>query len=78
MRWATRDKAIETAKAFADKSKKQLQPQALFARLLWEAGKKDEALAAFKTVRELAAHADLDTPALQRLQPLARGRRLHR
>lgn len=65
------DKAIETAKAFADKSKKQLQPQALLTRLYWEAGKKDEALATFKTVREFAAHADLDTPALTALHPVA-------
>jgi peroxiredoxin len=66
-----RDKAVETAKAFADKSKKQLQPQALLAHVLWTAGKQDDALAAFKTVRELAAHADRETPALARLTPLA-------
>jgi peroxiredoxin len=66
-----KDKAVETAKAFADKSKKQLQPQALLAHVLWAAEKKDDALAAFKTARELAAHADLETPALARLAPLA-------
>lgn len=65
------EKAIETAKAFANKSKRQLQPQALLTRVLWESGKKEEALTAFKTVRELAAHADLDTPALQILTPVA-------
>ena len=65
------EKAIETAKAFAGKSKQQLQPQALLAHILWSAGKKDEALTIFKTVRELASYADLNTPALQRLQPLA-------
>jgi peroxiredoxin len=65
------EKAVETAKAFAEKSKKQLQPQALYARLLWETGKKDEALAAFKSVRELAAHADMDLAVLQKLQPVA-------
>jgi peroxiredoxin len=65
------EKAIETAKAFARHSKKQLQPQALLTHLLWLAGKKDDALAAFKKVRELGSRADLDTPALQRLRPVA-------
>jgi peroxiredoxin len=65
------DKAIDTAKAFARHSKKQLQPQALLTHILWLAGKKDDALAAFKKVRELASCADLDTPALQRLRPVA-------
>lgn len=65
------DKAIETAKAFARHSKKQLQPQALLTHILWLAGKKDEALEAFKKVRDLASAADLDTPALQRLRAVA-------
>ncbi len=65
------EKAIETAKGFANKSNKQLQPQALLTHILWAAGKKDDALAAFKTTRELAAHAELNTPVLQRLAPVA-------
>jgi peroxiredoxin len=64
-------KAIDTAKAFARHSKKQLQPQALLTHLLWQAGKKDDALAAFQKVREMASRADLDVPALKRLDPVA-------
>jgi len=64
-------KAIKTAQDFANKGKKHLQPQALLTHILWAAGKKDEALAAFKTVRELAAAADASLASLQRLQPVA-------
>jgi peroxiredoxin len=65
------EKAIKTAQEFADRGKKHLQPQALLTHVLWTAGKKDEALAAFKTVRELAAAADTSLASLQRLQPVA-------
>ncbi len=65
------DKAITTARGMADKAKKQLQPHALLTHILWAAGKKDEALAAFKTVRELAIGADTAVPSLARLQPVA-------
>ncbi len=65
------EKAIKTAQEFANRAKKQLQPQALLAHVLWAAGKKDEALETFKTVRELAAEADASLAVLTRLQPLA-------
>jgi peroxiredoxin len=65
------EKAIKTAQDFANKGKKHLQPQALLTHVLWTACKKDEALAAFKTVRELAAAADTSLASLQRLQPVA-------
>lgn len=64
-------KAIEIARGFADKSNRQLQPQVLLTRLLWKAGKRDEALTAFGKVRELASHADMDTALLKALQPVA-------
>ncbi len=65
------EKAIDAAKAYARHSKKQLQPQALLTWLLWKNGKKDDALDAFKKVRELGAGADLETPVLKRLAPVA-------
>jgi peroxiredoxin len=65
------EKAINTARGFADRSKKHLQPQALLTHVLWTAGKKEEALEAFKSVRELAAEADSNLAALDRLRPVA-------
>lgn len=66
-----KEKAVSTAKSFANNAKKQLQPQALLTHVLWATGGKDEALEAFKTVRELAAEADISLASLQRLQPIA-------
>lgn len=65
------EKAITTAKDFTGKSKQQLQPQALLTHVYWAAGKKDEALEAFKSVRELAASADPSLGVLTRLQSVA-------
>ena len=64
-------KAIETAKAHADAEKQSLEPLALCSWIQWQAGKQDDALATFAKVRRLAAHADMDLPALQRLAPVA-------
>ncbi len=64
-------KAMETATAVAGAGKSQLLPQALLAWTQWQAGKKDEALASFQTVRKLAAGADPTLPLLLRLKPLA-------
>lgn len=40
--------------------------------VLYRAGKKPEAIAEFERLRSLAADADLDMPAFERLQPLAK------
>ena len=64
-------KAVEVAAAHAGGATSQLQPQALLAFVQWQAGKRDEALATFATVRGLAAAADTDLVALARLAPLA-------
>jgi len=66
-----REKAVDVAKGFAERSARQSQPLALHAWMLWEAGKRDEALVAFGKLREVAALADPGLPLLKRLQPLA-------
>jgi peroxiredoxin len=63
--------AVEIATALAKDAPRELQPQALLALAKWQAGRHDEALAAFAEVRALAAAADPDLPALTRLAPLA-------
>ncbi len=65
------DKAVDQAKGFAAKSDKLVQPHALYAWVLWQAGRKDEAVAEFQKLRPIAAWSDLQTPALARLQPVA-------
>lgn len=65
------DKAVERAENFAERGDRQVQPQALLVDTLWRAGKKDEALKAFAGLRPLAGSADLDTPLLARLAPVA-------
>lgn len=64
-------KAVERAENFAERGEKQVQPQALLVDTLWRAGKKDEALKAFAALRPLAGSADLETPMLARLAPVA-------
>lgn len=64
-------KAIEIAKAHADAEKQSLEPLALSCWIQWQAGKQDDARATFADVRRLAARADTDLPALQRLAPVA-------
>ena len=44
---------------------------ATLASVLWKAGKKDEALATFKKLRDLSAQLDLDVPLFAGLAPLA-------
>lgn len=65
------EKAVDAARDFADRNGKQAQPAALLAEALWLAGKKDEALKEFASLRKLCGAADQDLPVLQRLRPLA-------
>lgn len=65
------DKAVELATSYANRSDAQVQPQAILTDVLWRAGKQDEALKAFAALRPLAGSADLDTPLLARLAPVA-------
>ena len=65
------DKAAALATSYADRSDNQVQPQALLTWVLWRAGRHGEALKAFGALRPLAGRADLDTPMLARLAPIA-------
>lgn len=65
------DKAVELATSYASRSDAQVQPQAILTDVLWRAGKQDEAIKAFAALRPLAGSADLDTPLLARLAPVA-------
>ncbi len=66
------DKAIELAKASAEKNVKQLQPAANLARMYWEAGKQKEAVDEFKKLRAHAAEVDLRAPVFDDLAPIAK------
>jgi peroxiredoxin len=65
------DKAISLATGYASRSDDQVQPQAILTEVLWRAGQQEEALKAFAKLRSLAGRADLDTPLLARLAPVA-------
>ncbi|RYD35109.1 MAG: redoxin domain-containing protein, partial [Verrucomicrobiaceae bacterium] len=71
------DKAVELATNYASRSDDQTQPQALLTGVLWRAGKKEEALKAFAALRPLAGSADLDTPLLSCLSPVAEAAGCH-
>jgi len=64
-------KALETARALAEREADRLLPAALVCWLEWESGKRDEARGSFATVRTRAGVADVDLPLLRRLAPVA-------
>jgi peroxiredoxin len=66
------DKAIETAKKSADENPNQVLPLASYVDILYRAGKKDDAIAQFKTLRRVAGNADLDLPVLDRVADIAK------
>ena len=65
------DKAVELAVNYANRSDHQVQPQAILTEVHWRAGQQEEALKDFAELRKLAATADLQTPLLARLAPVA-------
>jgi peroxiredoxin len=66
------DVAEWCARSFAENRQYQVKPQANLVEILYRIGKKDEAREEFEKLRELAGMADLDSPVLARLQPIAR------
>jgi len=64
-------KGLELARALDQREPDRLLPAALVCWLEWEAGKKDEALKSFATVRSRAGVADTDLALLRRLAPVA-------
>lgn len=66
------DKCIETLRATVRPETKEVIPLAVQVDLLKRMNKLDDAKAAFAKLREVAGHADLDSPVLARLAPFAR------
>jgi peroxiredoxin/tetratricopeptide (TPR) repeat protein len=71
LRLGDKAKAEKLAREAISKDDQQTLPLANLAWVLWELGKKDEAQKIFEKLRSVAAHADLDLPALTRLAPIA-------
>ncbi|HXY37666.1 MAG TPA: peroxiredoxin family protein [Planctomycetaceae bacterium] len=66
------DAAEWCAREFADNREYQVKPQANLVEILYLIGKTAEARDEFEKLRELGGMADLDSPPLTRLQPIAR------
>ncbi len=66
------DLAEWSARQYAIERPLQVRPQANFVEVLYKAGKLKEARDEFEKLRELAGTADLDSPPLARLEPIAR------
>ncbi len=62
--------AVRLATEAVKSSPGEVEPLATQVAILWETGKKEEALAAFEKLRVLAADADEGLPVFERLAPL--------
>ncbi len=65
------DAGYEVAKKFVAAKEQEVIPLAIATYVAWQCKKQDEAKSYFEALRKLAFDADLDTPLLSRLQPLA-------
>ncbi len=65
------DEAVKAARDAAEKATNQLHELAVRCDVLWQAGRTNEAVQAFASVRAAAAAADGDLPILDRLQAVA-------
>lgn len=66
------DKSVESLKAAVQSADTQVMPLAVQVDLLRRMNKFDDAKASFAKLRDIAAHADLDSPLLARLAPFAK------
>lgn len=66
------DKSVETLKGAVKPEAKEVLPLAVQVDLLKRMNKLDDAKVAFAKLREVAGHADLDSPLLARLAPFAK------
>ncbi len=66
-----KDKAEQIARDAVKADDQQVLPHATLADVLWKIGKKDDALAAFKSLLPLSAQLDLDVAPFARLAPIA-------
>jgi peroxiredoxin len=64
--------AIKIAEKAVKDGQSEVRPLAVLVDLLWRKGNKDEAKKKFQTLRKVAAAADLDTPMLAKLAPVAK------
>ena len=63
---------IKLAQRAVSEGKGRVRPLAVLVNLLWRDGKKDEAKKQFAELRTLAGTADIDTPLLAKLSPIAK------
>lgn len=66
------DKSVESLKSAVQSADTQVTPLAVQVDLLRRMNKLDDAKTAFAKLRDVAAHADLDSPLLARLAPFAK------
>lgn len=65
------EEAIKLAEKAAKSDESQVRPLAILVDLFWRSDRKEEALEQFNKLRTVAAHADLETPMLAKLAPVA-------
>jgi peroxiredoxin len=65
------DRALALAREAVEASAGEVFPLALQADLLWRAGRREEAKASFRRLRDIACSLDLDLPIVRRLEPVA-------
>jgi peroxiredoxin len=63
-------KALQFARDAVNGGQDQVLPLANLADILWQGGRKKEALDTFRKLRPLCAQADIDQPVFTRLQPV--------
>ncbi|HET6422240.1 MAG TPA: redoxin domain-containing protein [Planctomycetaceae bacterium] len=66
-----KDGALKKLRDSVNGRKQQVRPRAALVDLLIQADKKDEAKTNFEALRTIAGHADLTSPTLTRLAPIA-------
>jgi peroxiredoxin len=66
------DDAIKQARDHVKSHDQEVRPLSCLVETLWTADKKDECRESFEELRELAYQADIDVPALARLEPIAK------
>lgn len=66
------DEGIKLAERAVSTGTNQVRPLAVLVDLLWRKDRKDEAKKQFESLRSIAAVADIDTPLLAKLEPVAK------
>ena len=64
------DEAIKQARKYVDDHENEVQPQAMLAWLLWEAGKKEEAVKELEKLATISSSVDHDEEFFSKLEPL--------